>query len=230
MSYNLAVELLTISPSLTWILLKMSCAGVVSTVPSGSPLCNDTILILVSEWLNAADFVSFDVVNQSNRNIKLIWLRAIRSLPDIIAMRGLSYTHSRIRWLIDRGFRTSSMRLARSLTDRLTDATFEGFCLPGLESVAVEDGSDVTDDSIKVITKGCVNLRSIEIASCPGVTWRSLVTLGRNCAGLTSLNISNYDGVIDKGIIALAEGCIHLQSIDIGYCDKLSNASLAVES
>ena len=76
--------------------------------PGSSRICDDTYLLLMLEWLDAAGLVAFDTACQSNRRLTSIWLGVIRGLSDIGAMRGQSYTHFWTRWLIDRGVRTIS--------------------------------------------------------------------------------------------------------------------------
>ena len=191
-----------------------------------SRMCDDLFLLLTLEWLDAADLVAFDTASLSNRCMKSTWLRVIRSIVDMRPMRGLLYTSFWIRWLIDRGVRTSSMRVVHSSADRITDATFEGICVPDLASLVIGDGCDVTDASVGLIAMGCVNLVSVEMKRCRGVTWRSLAAIGQHCRGLTALDITGCKRLKDKGVRALAQGCIHLQSINIGYCSQVTDASL----
>ena len=122
---------------------KADQASITDTVASAfgcSRVCDERLLLLTLEWLDAADLMVFDTATQSNRRMASAWLRVIRSHVDIRPMRGLLYTPLWIRWMIDRGVRTSSMRIAgRTITDRVTDATFEDICLPELTSIEVSD-------------------------------------------------------------------------------------------
>ena len=192
-----------------------------------SRMCDDLFLLLTLEWLDAADLVAFDTASLSNRCMKSTWLRVMRSMVDMRPMRGLLYTAFWIRWLIDRGVRTSSMRVVRCSTDRITDATFEGICVPDLASIVIGDGCGMTDVSVGLIAMGCVNLVSIEMKRCRGVTCRSLAAIGQHCTGLTSLDITECDGIKDEGVRALVNGCIWTRSIVIAGCSKMTDASLA---
>ena len=99
---------------------------------------NEQLLLLILDWLDAADLMAFDTATQSNGRMSSAWLRVICSHADIRPMRGLLYTSFWIRWMIDRGVRTSSMRIAgRTITECVTDATFEGIRLPVLTSIEV---------------------------------------------------------------------------------------------
>ena len=110
------------------------------SAPDSLKMCNDTMICLILEWLDATDLVAFDSANQSNRRMKSTWLRVIRSLLDIRPMRGLSYTHFWIRWFIDRGVRMSSMLIDQRAADHVTDATFDGiFCLPVMDIFCAND-------------------------------------------------------------------------------------------
>ena len=191
-----------------------------------SPSLGDDILLLLTlEWLDAKDLVAFDTANQSNRYIRSIWLRVLRSLPDIRCMTGLSYNHYSIRWLIMRRIKTSSMRVVRVSTDNTIDDTFEGIYLPGLDSMIVDCGRKMTDRSVQLIAAGCVNLRVIVMPGCSQLKC-SLTAVGQHCRGLTSLDFYECAGIVDEDWNMLAKGCIHLQTIIIGMCPLLTNAAL----
>ena len=191
---------------------------------------NEQLLLLILEWLDAADLMAFDTATQSNRLMSSTWLRVIRSHVDIRPMRGLLYTPVWIRWLIDRGVRTSSMRIAGcTITDRVTDATFEGIYLPELTSIEVVGGAcrDLGDGAVRLIATGCVNLLNIELVDCHRMKCHSLATVGQHCKALISLDIRKCIGIEDEGVKALAQGCKYLQSLNISQCWKLTDTSLA---
>ena len=245
---------------------------------------NDQLLLLILEWLDAADLLAFDTATQSNGRMSSTWLRVIRSHADIRPMRGLLYTPLWTRWLIDREVRTSSMRIAGgtttdritdgatqsngcmvsiclrlirrhpcirplrklmrtffstrtssmriaggTITDRVTDATFEGIFLPELTSIVVigDHGCDLSDAGVRVIAIGCVNLLNIELADCRHLTCQSLAAIGQHCRALTSLDIRKCERINDDGVRALAQGCMYLQSLNLSQCGQLTNASLA---
>lgn len=84
------------------------------------------------------------------------------------------------------------MRIAGCTTDRLTDATFEGICLPGLTSIVVgSHGCELSDAAVPMIARGCVNLLNIELADCQHLSCESLAAIGQYCKVLTSLDIRN---------------------------------------
>ena len=106
---------------------------------------------------------------------------------DIKPLRGLLYTPFWIRWLIDRGVRTSSMQVVLCSKDRITDAIFEGICLTELLSISIVGGNcDISDASLRVIATGCVNLLNIGIVRCPRLTWQSLAAISKHCKGVKS--------------------------------------------
>ena len=82
---------------------------------------NETCLLLM---LDAADLMAFDTANQCNRWMLSAWLEIIRCQPDLRPLTGLLYSHFWIRWIIDRGARTSSMHVVQSYASPITDTTF----------------------------------------------------------------------------------------------------------
>ena len=206
---------------------QTSVTDIMASGIGSSRMCDDLFLLLTLEWLDAADLVAFDTASVSNRCMKSTWLRVIRSIVDMRPMRGLLYTSFWIRWLIDRGVRTSSMRVVQGSADRITDATFEGICVRDLASLVIGDVYGLTDVSVGLIAMGCVNLVSIEMKRCRGVTCGSLAAIGQYCRGLTSLDITECNGIEDEGVRALANGCILIRSIVIRHCSKLTDASLS---
>ena len=50
---------------------------------------NDQLLLLILDWLDAADLMAFDTATQSNGRMSSAWLRVIRSHADIRPTRGL---------------------------------------------------------------------------------------------------------------------------------------------
>ena len=151
---------------------------------SSPSLSDHIVLLLTLEWLDANDLVAFDTANQSNQCMRPIWSGVVRRFRDIGCMRRLLYTHHWIRWLITKKIRTSSMRVMQVSTDCTKDDTFEDIYLPGLESIRVDCGCDMTDTSIKLISAGCVNLLSIDLTGCSQLTWESLEAVGLHCRGL----------------------------------------------
>ena len=165
----------------------------------GSRTSDDTYLLLTLEWLDAASLVAFDKACQNNRRLKSVWLGVICGFPDIAALRGVSYTHFWIRWLIDRGARISSMRVIRSRYDPVSAASFEGISLPGLLSITINGSRDMTDTSVRQIAAGCVHLVSIVIANCQRLSWEAMAAVGQHCRELRSLSIRKCGGVVDGG-------------------------------
>ena len=143
--------------------------------PGSSRMSDDTYLFLTLEWLDAAGLVAFDTACQSNRRLKSIWLGVIRGVPDIEAMRILSYSHFWIRWVIDRGVRISSMRVIHSSDDPIRAASFEGIILPGLLSITIDANPDMTDACVRHIAAGCAHLDSIKIADCSRLSWEAQI-------------------------------------------------------
>ena len=50
---------------------------------------NDQLLLLMLDWLEAADLMAFDTATLCNRRMSSAWLRVIRSHADIRPTRGL---------------------------------------------------------------------------------------------------------------------------------------------
>ena len=132
---------------------------------------NDQLLLLTLEWLDDADLMAFDTASQSNGCMAPTWLRVIRSHADIRHIRGMLYTPLWIRWLLDGGVRTSSLRIGRrTKTDRMTDVTFEAFVYLRLQAIAVINGYrflyDQSDTTVRLMAIGCVNLLNIKLVDC----------------------------------------------------------------
>lgn len=147
--------------------------------------------------------LTLQISSRSSRRVASTWLRLIRSHADTRPMRGLLYTSFWIRWLVDRGVRTSTMRIAGCTTD----ATFEGLCLPGLTSVVIVggDGCDLSDTTVRVIATSSINLLNIELVNCQRLTCQSLEAIGKQCKALTSLDLRRCNRIQDEGVKALAQ-------------------------
>ena len=71
---------------------QASITGTIASAFSCSQVCDEQLLLLTLEWLDAADLMAFDTAAQSNGRMSSTWLRVIRSHADIRPMRGLLYT------------------------------------------------------------------------------------------------------------------------------------------
>lgn len=88
--------------------------------------------------------------------------------------------------------------------------------LPKLKKAIFKNCVQLTDQSIKALAKGCLNLTEIDLTGCNQITQKSIIALVDNCRRLQTLKSSIWQSCTAEAAIALAfSSCI----IDLMYDD-----------
>lgn len=94
-----------------------------------------------------------------------------------------------------------------------------------LEYLALQDCQKLTDDALRNISLGLLNLKSINLSFCASVTDSGLKYLAK-MANLRELNLRSCDNISDVGMSYLAEGGSRITSLDVSFCDKMGDKAL----
>eukprot|EP00899_Mesostigma_viride_P001400 jgi/Mesvir1/11260/Mv01063-RA.1 len=101
--------------------------------------------------------------------------------------------------------------LSAAMCENVTD---EGICAVGAQCGRLRGldvaYSDVTDDSIEVIARGCPGLTDLNVAQCVGVTERSIRALVENGIRLTCLGSDGCPGIRYEALSLLMSDCRRL--------------------
>lgn len=94
-----------------------------------------------------------------------------------------------------------------------------------LTNLCLQDCQKITDNALRHISKGLLNLERLNLSFCGGITETGLSYIAclRN---LRELNLRSCEGVSDEGIAHLSVGGLNLAFLDISFCDKISDDAL----
>lgn len=94
-----------------------------------------------------------------------------------------------------------------------------------LEYLGLQDCQRLTDESLRYISTGLTNLKSINLSFCVSITDSGLKYLAK-MPSLRELNLRACDNVTDTGLAYLAENGSALTSLDASFCDKIGDPAL----
>ena len=94
-----------------------------------------------------------------------------------------------------------------------------------LTHLCLQDCQKITDNALRNISKGLLNLECLNLSFCCGITDSGLSHLS-TLRSLRELNLRSCEGIGDDGIAHLALGALNLTSLDVSFCDKIGDASL----
>lgn len=83
----------------------------------------------------------------------------------------------------------------------------------------------VSDVGLKYLARRCYKLRYLNCRGCEAISDDSIIVLARSCVRLRSLDIGTTD-VSDAGIIALAESCPNLKKLSLKNCDMITDEGI----
>lgn len=95
----------------------------------------------------------------------------------------------------------------------------------GLTTLCLQDCQKITDNALRHISKGLVNLECLNLSFCGSITEAGLSHLA-SIRSLRELNLRSCEGVNDEGIAHLAVGGLNLVSLDVSFCDKITDNAL----
>jgi hypothetical protein len=152
----------------------------VSLLPlKSSPFSHEVLFLLLLDWLDIRTLRILDAAitrndsgggggvgggdgaitntncTMSNEDTKLIWLQCLKTAINLKALVTMEYDHSWIRWIIDRGVKTSKIHIKQASVREITDATFKGINMSTLKSINLSYCKEVTDATIKGLSIGC---------------------------------------------------------------------------
>lgn len=98
-----------------------------------------------------------------------------------------------------------------------------------LEMLKLRGVSGLDDAAVRVITRGCRSLTSIDLANAPEITDAAAVALADGaCASvLEDFQLTNNSRITDKFVRLLASGCRGIQSLHFGSCPALTDQAAA---
>ncbi|XP_051469925.1 dynein regulatory complex subunit 6 isoform X1 [Apus apus] len=135
----------------------------------------------------------------------------------------------------------------------LSDTSFEALAQCKLVKVSIEGNNQITDLSLKFISKCCPYMRHIHMANCQTITDAGLemisalehilvlnvadctrisdegVTLfvqGSSGAKLRELNLANCINVTDASVMEIAQRCHALTYLSLRYCENVTDAGI----
>ena len=84
-----------------------------------------------------------------------------------------------------------------------------------LERFELFDDSNITDESIINIIKGCHDLEYIDISGSSKLTDICVFSIAENCPNLKTINLDFYNGITLLGLIELLKKCLKLSEINL---------------
>ncbi|ELU11898.1 hypothetical protein CAPTEDRAFT_102929 [Capitella teleta] len=94
-----------------------------------------------------------------------------------------------------------------------------------LEHIVLQDCQKITDVSLKYLSLGFSQLKSVNLSFCTGVTDSGLECLSR-MPSLQELDLRACDGISDHGVGYLAEGLTRLSVLHLSFCDRITDTAL----
>lgn len=94
-----------------------------------------------------------------------------------------------------------------------------------LEHLGLQDCQKLTDQALKHVSIGLVNLKTLNLSFCGSVTDAGIKYISK-MQTLKELNLRSCDNVTDTGLGYLSEGGSHLISLDVSFCDKVGDRGL----
>ncbi|GLJ06895.1 hypothetical protein SUGI_0051710 [Cryptomeria japonica] len=97
-------------------------------------------------------------------------------------------------------------------------------CSFNLISLQVEWCLDITDEAIRSVLSGCIQLENLDMACCDKITDHAFTCLGNHGSGscLKVLKINNCPGISITGIALIAEFCHSLKYLDVRSCPQIT--------
>ncbi|XP_001630715.2 F-box/LRR-repeat protein 14 [Nematostella vectensis] len=94
-----------------------------------------------------------------------------------------------------------------------------------LTTLCLQDCQKITDNALRHISKGLINLECLNLSFCCGISGAGLAHLA-TLRSLRELNLRSCEGVNNEGIAHLAVGGLNLVCLDVSFCDKIGDVAL----
>ncbi len=136
---------------------------------------------------------------------------------DDLGLRTLSFTCKRLE--------TLHMRRCPRITD-VGMQHVASHCT-ALRELSISDCHKVRDFSLKEISRNFPSLRYLSLMRC-AVTDAGIKMIAKGCSNLRYLNVRGCAGVTDAGVVYVAQNCLKLRSLDVGKCVITNNTLSAL--
>ena len=94
-----------------------------------------------------------------------------------------------------------------------------------LEHLGLQDCQKLTDQALKHVSIGLVNLKTLNLSFCVSVTDAGIKFLSK-MPNLQELNLRSCDNITDTSLRYLSEGGSRLTSLDVSFCVKIGDHGL----
>ncbi|XP_064606275.1 F-box/LRR-repeat protein 14-like [Liolophura sinensis] len=94
-----------------------------------------------------------------------------------------------------------------------------------LEHLGLQDCQKLTDQSLKHVSVGLTNLKTINLSFCGSVTDSGIKYLAK-MASLQEINLRSCDNISDIGLGYLSEGGSRISALDVSFCDRVGDQGL----
>lgn len=111
---------------------------------------------------------------------------------------------------------------------QLTDESFKYISHASqLRKLKIASNKNISDLTVKLLTKCCTELRYISLTDCDRISDTSLKYLAA-CKNLTVLNLADCIRISDVGVKQLSEGvCVNkLRELNLTNCIRIGNQSM----
>ena len=204
------------------------------------------MILLIMSWL---DFYDYGLLDKALTNVeeRKLWMTCLLS-TNMKDLKGINYSHSLLRWLIQRRIRPYNID---SRGEKVDDRSFVGIDSSLLDTLALRackitdtgllaivEGSPrlrtfhackcsyISSNGIMGLSVGCNDLREISLDGCNGLSDRWLSCIAKGCPELTAFAIARSLYVTDTGISWIAGGCRKLDRLTIDNCGNITNSGL----
>eukprot|EP01041_Mallomonas_annulata_P007720 gene7720-15799_t len=177
---------------------------------------------ILGGYLELDDICSFDTASSNSYRISYI-LSCLNSVHIRRPVR--VWNESQCRWIQLRKLKVTDLEFARGcgsnalcylLSDCLSleSCSFSKLCWYKLDFV--------DDDVILSISKGCPNLKKLNIKNCPKISSKALTYLSHGCKQLNDIEIDSIS-ISDDDIQNFSSECKNLEKISFRNCNITSN-------
>lgn len=170
---------------------------------------HDDVLLMIMSWLDLRDHGLLDLA-LTNVTERKRWMMCLLSAD--LDYKGMDhYTHSSLRWLIQRKMRPESIDCSCSSVD---DRLFVAIDNKLLHTLHLRNNI-VTDTGLLMIAQGCPRLRNVGLHYNSMISDGGLLALATNLPGMTSIDLNYLWNVTSIGVFAIAERCPALRHISL---------------
>ncbi|GLT25346.1 hypothetical protein SLA2020_004800 [Shorea laevis] len=98
---------------------------------------------------------------------------------------------------------------------------------PSLKVLSLWNLPSIGDEGLSEIASGCHQLEKLDLCHCPTITDKSLLAIAKSCPHLTDLTIESCSNIENEGLQAVARRCPNLKSVSIKDCPRIGDQGIA---